>query len=159
MESIAEFTYDTLCMKAPAPVAPIEPPKLELVSDEVKGDGRLLKFILSSPRKGIRMRMIVTSEAKTLALTMDGRNIGERKEGEWREDYLVFPMRPVEMSMEMSSRAPVKLVLVDVTYELPEIPGFAMPVRPPHIINQSNTITFDRQLESGTAIVRKTYTF
>jgi hypothetical protein len=159
MESISEFSYDTLCMKAEAPVAPIEPPRLELVSQEPRGEGRLLKFMLSSPRQGVRVRMMVKSEAKTLAFTMDGRNIGERKEGEWREDYLSFPLRPVEMSMEMSSSAPVTLVLVDVTYEFPEIPGYAMPERPAHIINQANTITFDRALESGTAIARKTYTF
>jgi len=157
--TIDEFLYFGDFRKAPAPVAPVAPPQLEIVSDEAAGNQRKVTFRISSPRGGNRVRFLYTGDAETNEVHIDGEKTAATG-ARWSIDYTVFPRsKSALLSLLAESGKPLRFTVVDVTYELPVFPEMKIKPRPGYLINEPNTVTFDDPMESGTTIVVKTFQF
>lgn len=156
--SISEFHYPREYLKTPAPVAQLPPPEVEVLSDAVEGDVRTLDLHIDSPRRAPRVRIYSDSEAETHALMVNGEPT-DRKGKKWSLNYNIFPGGGIDLKLETAPDKPLKLTLVDHTYDLPEIPGMAIKPRPAYMIPQPNTVNFAKGMQSQQTMVVKSFTF
>jgi len=141
----------------PAPVLPVEPPRVEVVSDQVGDEGRRLELLLSSRRRAWRMAATVRSEAPLTRLEVDGRPLPVLREV--REEVTVaggaararlrFEGQPpggYRIVLVQETPAPLRLDLTDWRQELPPpAAGDApWPAAPPSLDPRLRSGTFRR---------------
>lgn len=136
------FPYST--SDFPTSLAPnmlLQAPELEVledtfVTDEQTGKPvRALRLHISSARKANAIRVYLISEGRVLNASIAGVPV------EWDRylEYWAPPESGFDFSIALDSNAPVKIVVIDRTLGLPDIPGFEYQSRPPDIIEGSAT--------------------
>lgn len=145
--------------RAKAPVAALEPPLLECVSDIRNGDVREVVLRISSPRKACRMTLNADPLSTVHDATLNGRKL-KPVDGSWYLQYSILPRDYFDLTLKIPADVPLRLTAVDYSPDLPEMVGASMPARPEYMIPKPNTVDFNRcPLKSDACFVSKTYAF
>ena len=124
-----------------APQLPIQPPNMELVENSVTGDTRTLRLHITSPRHA-RAISVQAPENEILEATVDDRKLGLpadsrwNKGGKWQFAYVNLPIEGIELRLQSKGTGPVRLVVVDRSVGLPDVPGKTFAPRPADSIPQ-----------------------
>ncbi|HEV3468280.1 MAG TPA: M28 family peptidase [Pyrinomonadaceae bacterium] len=139
-----------------APPASLPAPGVEVLEDSAGRGARRLRLRLTSPRGA---PMLVAHTEPPLAVRralVNGRPVFENGRAGpggpgLRLSYAAPPREGIELLLEVEPASPVRLVVQDVSYALPEIPGRTFAPRPAHMMPVPAYRTSD------TTIVRKTF--
>lgn len=118
-----------------APVLSLPPPRVELLKSSVIGDSRMLRLRLTSPRNA-RALSVEVPESDILEGWVDDRKLAGtsesrwNKNGKWGLEYANVPAQGIALNLHAKGVGRVKLVVVDRSLGLPEIPGAAFAPRP-----------------------------
>ncbi len=143
-------------LKAPAPVAPLEPASIEVISDETKQGVRTVRFRLVSTRMIPQLDMYLDKDIEVLNAVADGEKVAGGKS--WRLNYSVCGRKSFEVELEVKpTRKPLELIVVERYFQLPKLPGLESRPMPGSIILEPNTVEWKRDLRSKTMFVRKSH--
>lgn len=118
-----------------APALPLPAPQVEVVENSLDGDMRTLRLHIMSPRRA-RAFTIEAPDNRILEAWVDDRKLGQpaqsrwNKNGKWGFDYVNVPPDGIEVKLQTKGTGSVKLVVVDRSLGLPEIPGVTFAPRP-----------------------------
>jgi len=158
---IREFFPDNPAqyLKAPAAVATLQPPVVTLLSDDIDKEVRTLHLRVFSPRLAQVLELYAGEDVDMLEASVD-RHPLKSVEGRWSLVYNAFPRNGIELTLRVSTNSPFSIKAVDHSYGFPELAGFTINKRPPHIICKPNTIDFNKErLRTDETLVCKTYRF
>jgi hypothetical protein len=159
--SVDDFApYRSDFMLAPAPVAPLAAPEVELLDDNESDNLRQLKLRVISPRHAPAVTLYLEPGTEVLDVSVGGKQVGSLKSpqvGEGRSDwslrYFALPPEGIEVNLQVKSAGAVKVKVVDQSYSLPQGPNFTYANRPADIMPSAFTPLTDSSL------VSKTYSF
>lgn len=150
---------DTLYLQAPAPVAPLEAPRAELLADSAQGNVRTVRMRLSSPRRANVLTLYLDSKVEVLRATVNGNliDVGNTPalksfKDHWTLRFYAVPPEGVDVTAEIMTAEPLKVRLVDLSYGLPQMEGVAAPERPADMIPAS-------MYPNNSTLVSKTFVF
>lgn len=156
---LPEYSHKGRYLKAPAPIAPLAPVMLEPVEDTTEAGLRRLRLKMTAPKGADRLKLFCQSGPELKQCRVNGEETGIAGKP-WRIDYSVMPRSgTAEIEFDLQPGIPLTLETMTFYYFIPQPPGITISPRPPHIVNQPNTVTFDSPFESGTSWVKKTITF
>ncbi|MDB4951672.1 MAG: peptidase [Gemmatimonadetes bacterium] len=121
--------YPFLWTPAPAVAAP-RPPLLELLSDERRADGRVLRVRVRSQRGGEQVWVNVAPGAEIVSVNGRALGHGDRDGGPSSLRYVGLPADGIEVAVHVRGRDAVKIQAVDRTSGLPDLPDMARHPRP-----------------------------
>lgn len=144
-----DYLYGNMPMlQRPAPVVELASPSVSVVGDETDdGDRRRLRLTVNSPRQSPELFVFVESDAslrmpelnralpEAERMLMPGANglVGEgggaQASPPTSVKYVALPREGASLLLETRKGAPVKLHVLERSYELPKIPGFEVKPR------------------------------
>lgn len=142
-------------LTAEAPAAALPAPGVAVLEDRTDGRSRTMRLRLTSPR-GASMLLVHTDPSTAVRRALvnnrplfegdadDARRLGLRL------SYAAPPREGVELTLELEPTSQLRLVVQDVSYGLPELPGRAYAPRPAHMMPTPS------YRASDTTIVRRT---
>ncbi|MCX5772702.1 MAG: M20/M25/M40 family metallo-hydrolase, partial [Candidatus Hydrogenedentes bacterium] len=162
-------------LKAPAPVAELAPPTVEVISDARRDDGaREVSLRLTSPRRVPEVRFYINTPTRVLQARVDGQKIrvgrffasrGEFSSNvlsermSWSFHYEIFP-RSGEATIDLviEGEGTVTGRVLEKSFELPPLPYTP---RPPYMINKPNSLDWfeKNRLTSGHTYVLTPFSF
>ncbi len=111
-----------------APLVPLVPPAATLVENTPEVFTRLLSLRVTSPRHARSIR-VSAADSDVLEAWVNGRHSAKpwvsrwNPGGRWTLEYSNVPEAGFELKLRVKGAGPVKLVLLDRSIGLPEIPG------------------------------------
>src|SRR5438270_557600 len=122
---------------AEAPAAALPAPDVQVLEDRAEGDVRTLRLRLASARRAPMLLFYVEPGADVRRASLDGRALldeasratGDSKNG-LRVSFAAPPPEGLELLLETRAAAPVRLVVEDLSFGLPEVPGQLFRPRP-----------------------------
>lgn len=143
-------------LKGDAPLAPVSAPEVSVLEDRAENGGRLLRLRASSKRQAAAMSIFV--DATVQQATVNGKPVREGAEQSesvpgksWELHYCAPPAEGIELILSVKSTEPLRMVVVDESRGLPELPGSVYKPRPEDTISSP-------VLPSDLTFVRKTFT-
>jgi hypothetical protein len=124
-----------------APQLPLPPPNIELVANSVTSDARTLRLRITSPRQA-KALSVDAPENEISEAWVDDRKLGMpadsrwNKGGTWRFAYVNLPIEGIELRLRARGTGPVKLIVVDRSMGLPDVPGTIFAPRPADLMPQ-----------------------
>jgi hypothetical protein len=118
-----------------APAHSLPSPRVDALENAVTADTRTLRVHITSPRQA-RALSVEASDNEILAAWVDDHKLGLpaesrwNKNGKWGFDYANVPADGIEVKLQARGAGPVKLIVVDRSVGLPEIPGVTFAPRP-----------------------------
>jgi hypothetical protein len=118
-----------------APALSLASPRVDVLENSVTADTRTLRLHITSPRRA-RALTIEAPDNEILDAWVDDRKLGLpaesrwNKNGKWGFDYANVPAEGIEVKLQARGAGPVRLVVVDRSIGLPEIPGATFAPRP-----------------------------
>jgi hypothetical protein len=143
---------------APAPPAALDAPRVEVLDDSRENDVRRLTVRVTSPRQAPTVKVYLDSVAEVVGASVDGKAIetqGRRGGGptRWALSYQGLPPEGIELSLQVKSAEPLKLRVMDQTYQLPALPEASLKERPVGFV-AAGLLPY-----SDSTLVSKSYTF
>lgn len=143
-----------------APVMPLASPDATLLDDSTSDGLRTLKLRVKSLRQAPLMTIVMDADTAVHTATINGQqvssddpSVGQNDRQRWRLNYYAVPAEGIDLMLQVKAATPVKLLVMDQSYGLPEIPGAAYKPRPSHLIPSSwNSL-------SDLTLVNKSFTF
>jgi hypothetical protein len=136
-----------------APAVSVQPPDAQVVEDKTDGDARTVRLRLSSPRRAAAL--IFYTNAGLRRAELDGKTLLEGAPGGERNGLRVSfsapPPEGLELRLVTRAGAPLRLVVEDLSYGLPEIAGESFRARP------DDEMPVPAPRTSDTTVVRKTF--
>jgi len=124
-----------------APAISLPPPQLELLAENKSGAVRTLRLRATSPRSAPVISLYVEADADVRGVEINGKpiqtEIQEAQPGRsnrWSMRYYALPVGGIELILESKSTHTIRIKAVDMSYDLPSIPGAAFKTRPDDII-------------------------
>ena len=151
LSELIPSTYNGF-LKSPAPVMPLGAPTITLLSDSAANDTRALRMRIASARQAGAIFLSIDSNAEVLRASVNGKPIEGRPGGRWMLRYFAAPQEGIELTLEIKASEPLTIRATDMSYGLPEIPGFTPGPRPDHLMPSPFPY-------SDSTLVTKTYTF
>ena len=143
---------------ADAPAAPLAPPAVEVLEDRPGAESRTLRLRLTSPRGAAALVAHTEGGTEVRRAEVGGRAVVEHRAGApeahaqgLRLAYAAPPPEGFELVLVLAPASPLRLVVQDISYGLPELPGRAYAPRPAGMMPAPSSRTSD------TTIVRKTF--
>ena len=122
-------------LRAAAPLAADGPPVVNVLSDVVEEGRRKLALHVNSPRDPQRIWLRVESDTQVHGASVLGHDL-EGGERHWEMRMEIMPREGVELRLETDPDSPLSFSLREMTYGLPELPGFVP--RPDHMAPEPN---------------------
>ncbi|MDD2762537.1 MAG: M20/M25/M40 family metallo-hydrolase [Opitutaceae bacterium] len=144
--------------RAPAPVAPIQGPQLDVIADRMVAGARELKLRLTSPRKVPEASLRVAPPTEVLSAAVNGSAVEGGKD--WSVQFGVLPRSGViELSLTVIPAGPLVMAVEEKTFDLRAAPPFRP--RPSYMIPRPNTIDWfeSSRLPSDCTYVTRTFQF
>ncbi|MCA1633573.1 MAG: hypothetical protein LC802_07620, partial [Acidobacteria bacterium] len=119
---------------------------------------RTLRLSISSPYPAGYLMAPSDSNTEVLATTFNGKRfVNETPRGapsgpSWSMNYYAPPPGGLELTLEVSAGRPLKLRMINQSYELPNIPGSPIRPRPEYLVPAPFT-------SGDTTQVSRSYTF
>lgn len=130
-------TSTQVVLKGAAPAIALAPPNVEVLEDTTNNGVRNLHLRITSPRGGTFMTVSVDKMTTLRRATVNGEIISQgegmrdtQAASEWKLRYAAPPSEGIDLIFEITSLSPVKVVVVDRSFELPVVPGLAVQPRP-----------------------------
>ncbi|HEX6745671.1 MAG TPA: M20/M25/M40 family metallo-hydrolase [Longimicrobium sp.] len=122
--------YRFLRNAAPAVASPL-PPRLQLLSDERRADGRVLRVRVTSQR-GAEQVWVNVAPGTEIAASVNGRALGGGDRGgePWSLRYVGLPAEGIELTLRVKGTGAVSIQAIDRTSGLPALPEVARNPRP-----------------------------
>lgn len=143
--------------QADAPVAALPAPAAQVLEDHTDGDVRTLRLRLSSPRRAPMLLFYTEAWTEIRRAVLDGKTLMEgepaasgRQQNGLRVSFAAPPPEGLELLLETRADVPLHLVLEDLSFELPDIPGRAFRPR------AEDTMPVPSYRTSDTTVVRRT---
>ncbi len=159
--SLSEYipsTYDGF-IKNQAPALPLEPAKVELLSDNSKDGLRQLRLKISSVRPGVTVALQPGSKAWVLSTLVNGKRVesGDARAPRqarrpWSLQYWAPPAEGIDLTLEFEASQPLELRVIEQSYGLPQEAARAFKPRPEHTMPKPFGY-------SDVTLVTKSYTF
>lgn len=143
-------------LNAPAPAAALEAPRVEVLGDSTENDVRRLTVRVTSPRQAPTVKVYLESVAEIVEASVDGKAIETRRRGgpsRWALSYQGLPAEGIELSLQVKAAEPLKLRVMDQSYQLPSLPEASIKERP------AGFIPAGQLPYSDSTLVSKSYTF
>jgi hypothetical protein len=115
---------------SPAPFAELPPPNVELLSDSKdSSDVRSLKVRITSPRGAPSVRVYLDSEVEVLSAVVEGKLVDQdgALQRRWGINYQALPPEGIELILQVRSHEPVKIRVMDQSYEPPQLSAAQKP--------------------------------
>jgi hypothetical protein len=154
---VAEFKPGerALCLKAPAPVAPLAGPSITVLNDTVRDNVREITLRVTCPDKPSLLRLGV-SGSKVLSAAVFGQQVHGGGE-HWGMRFNLMPRQGVELALRMEPSGSIKINTVE---EIPLFPeSLGIPPRPNYIIPVPNTVQRHDPLEGERTFVKRSFEF
>jgi hypothetical protein len=144
-------------LKSDAPVASLSAPDVTLVSSQGPGEGRTLRFRITSPRKASCIWIAVDDQGQISSATINNKPVnipasGPEPRAPFRIGYYGAGQNGIELTLITRSPEPVKLTVMDSSYGPFGLPGVPIKPRPDYMMAAGYP-------NSDSTVVRKTYTF
>ncbi len=140
-----------VCLRANAPVAPLEGPRLETIQDATEGGRRTVTLRYVSPRKVGQSRIKVLAPAHVLAASAQG--FGELRAGvgEWTLDIPVMPRTgEILLTLVVDAASPLRVRVEEDEHKILDVTALGFTPRPPNFIPKPNTIDWWESLTRKT---------
>ena len=139
-------------LRAPAPPAPLDAPDVKLVG-EASGNGtRIMKFLVSSPRRAALLSLYTDRRAQVVDATINGKPAFNSAVNRWGLRFHGIPKEGIQLTLEIKSTEPLTIRALDLSYGLPELPGATSNPRPDRLMPSLYPY-------SDSTLVGKTFTF
>ena len=137
-----EFEY----YKAPAPMPPFGKPVLEVLSDRVEDELRILECRLDSPRDAQRLSLRVVSDTEVFgASILDQELPGAAKD--WSARFEILPREGATLRLEVEPNMPLRIAIHETSFTLNNLPEYQP--RPAHMMPEPNRrLDRSRSMES-----------
>jgi hypothetical protein len=145
-------------LQSPAPFIVLPTSDIKVLEDQTQEGVRRLRLSIKSNYPTGYMTAPTDGNTEVLAATIKGaRYVNEVRRSKtssnsWALNYYAPPAEGFEVTLEVNASQPLKLRVVDQSYELPQMPGGSLKPRPEHIMPAPFT-------NSDTTQVSRTYTF
>jgi hypothetical protein len=154
-----ELPFDTKnYLKSPAPIASFQPATVRVISDNVRGELRILLMHVTSLYEGVIIGVTPDAGTDVVAAIINGRRVGTEMTGRrqspvaWKFQYWAPPKEGFDLTLELSSQRPVRINIIEQSYGLPETLRAAIKPRPDYMIPSP-------LWNSDLSLVSKSYTF
>ncbi len=142
----------TLGYSAPAPIADLPPPLVEVTNVGAEDGAREITLRVTSPRGAPNVRMRIGASAT--AVTVDG--VATQMDGLETEDgfwlfYLALPPEGVDITLTTPNADALRVEVEDWSQGLPDLDGFTLEPRPSHMFASAHDL-------ADTTMLRATYT-
>lgn len=108
-----------------APIAPLQAPEVEVVSDESAVNGNRRVDLLITPQRQSRLVHVQVPDATVVSATAHGREVPVREGAGFTLLFHAVPDEGLDLSLELSgSDGPVKIRVMDGSDDLATLPGF-----------------------------------
>jgi peptidase M28-like protein len=141
-----------------APATQILPPQITVVNDQRNGDMRTLSLRVTSSRQAPLLSLFVDSKSELLSVWVNGKRLDEVNAASlrankhmWNMRYVAPPAEGVEIAFEYRNPEPLKIRVVDQSFDLPRIPGLTIS-RPDYIMPSPHPL-------SDATLVSKSFMF
>jgi Peptidase family M28 len=120
---------------APAPTGSIAPPDVRLIRNISNGNSRELQLQVRSPRQAINAQLHIKAGGEITAATVNGQVMDLRFLPPEQRDRLTFsyynlPTEGIDLALTIQSPRSLRLIVQDLSYGLPTMPGTAIVPRP-----------------------------
>lgn len=122
-------------MKSSAPTVSLEPPDLKIIADRMENGTRILQLNIRSARHAPVVMIAAEPGSEVLASSIGEERIANQKGRRWGLRYYGVPANGIEMTLELKSPEPVRLRVTDLSFGLPEIPGFSAGPKPDYMMS------------------------
>jgi hypothetical protein len=145
-------------LKANAPLAPLQPPAAELVSDQRSGDTRTVGLLVKSLRQAPALSVYLDSNTRVLEAAVNDKRVADNDLGgndptsRWGLNYSNPGKDGVRLTLKVSGAGPLNVSVVDQSYELPQLPDISLKPRPKSFIPSRFPLT-------DSTIISKTFSF
>jgi hypothetical protein len=113
-------------LQSAAPAANLPAPLVTPLDDRTSNGVRALRLRVTSPRNAPVVSIFVDSNTEILKATVNGKRVDDAEDtvtaerrGQWSMRYYALPQEGIEFYCETKSTGPLKLRVVDQSYELP----------------------------------------
>jgi hypothetical protein len=144
---------------SPAPFAALPAPNVELLNDAKDNGVRSLTMRITSPRGAPTVRVYLDSEIEVLDAVVEGKSAGNEnrpgggRQTRWGFNYQALPPEGIELTLQVRSTEPVKIRVMDQSYELPQFSDASFKARP------VDTMPASLLPYSDATLISKTFTF
>lgn len=129
-------------LQSQAPAATSPPPQVALIKEEKNGEKRILHLLITSPSHAPVISVYLDADQRIQRAMLGDKTVDYSAADEviksrnlWALRYYALPESGVELILETESTEPLKLKIVELTYGLPNLPGFNGKPRPDYIIS------------------------
>lgn len=123
-------------IKSSAPTVSLEPPDVKVIADSRMENGtRILRLTVRSARRAPVVMITAEPGSEVLASTIGEERIANQKGRRWGLRYYGVPANGLEITLELKSSEPAKLRVTDLSFGLPEIPGFSAAPKPDYMMS------------------------
>jgi hypothetical protein len=150
---------DDQFLQSEAPSVSLAAPEIQLLQDTSDAGVRTLRFRVRSARQAPLVSLYVDSRTEIVKAWLNGRVLEEsntaaivHSKDRWTMRFFGLPPEGLEFAAEVRSAEPVKVRVVDASYNLPQIPQQSFVARPKDMIPSSTPF-------SDTTLVSKSFTF
>jgi hypothetical protein len=140
--------------RSAAPSIEVLPPDVSVLDDRSENGVRSLSLRLRSVRQAPYMSIQLDSETKILGAAVNGKQISTATE-RWGLRYFGAPSNGIDLLLRIAPGAPLKLRVVDQTYELPNVLVGPARTRPDYMMAPP----FPYSLYSDSTLVSKSFSF
>ena len=138
--AIADLTGDDdgyTYLRASAPAPSFDKTVLNVIEDRTENGRRYLKLFVDSPRDAQTINVCLKSEANIYSATAFGIAVdGKQGRADWNLTLETITFEGGEIQLETDPSVPLKFVIHETSFCLPEIPGFTP--RPAQLMTQTN---------------------
>ncbi|HEX8089070.1 MAG TPA: hypothetical protein VF762_09475, partial [Blastocatellia bacterium] len=146
-------------MKAQAPAAALPAPDIIMLGNAASDGIRTLRLRVTSARQAPIISLQLDSDAEIRGATINGKQVlkaaaaqATPQSKKWGVRYYGLPKEGIDLTLEIAGDLPVKLVVVDQSYGLPDTRDAAYSPRPDYLMPQPHPL-------SDSVLVGKSYTF
>ena len=159
--SITEYAplYAGSFLNHTAPAIPRQPPQIKMLEDKTDNGVRTLHFSIVPTQAGANVSALVDPKAEVLSATINGKPVVKREprgggqpSAPWKLHYWATPADGIDLILEVKAPQPMRVLLVERSDGLPEVPGLSIKPRPEYMIPSSFSA-------SDATLVRKLYSF
>jgi hypothetical protein len=128
-------------LKAVAPQIPAPAPSLDVLEKKNEGDLWTYKTRIISPRKAEVIMVSVEGASEIVSASVNGKQISPARsapqggpDSQWSIIYYAPDEKGIELALQVRASQPLKLVLMDRSYGLPETGGIPIKPRPGYLM-------------------------
>ncbi|MEJ6486177.1 M20/M25/M40 family metallo-hydrolase [Nostoc punctiforme UO1] len=141
-----------------APAFSLPAPNIQLLSDDARNGSRTLRLQIISSREGRIVRVYLDPKVEVLGATVNGKKIDNQADNStisgipWGLHYFALPQERINLTLIVKQSQPLKLIVIDQSDGLPEIPNKFFQKRPNYMMPTGFGI-------SDSTLVSKSYSF